>query len=375
MANLGPRSSKHLVVLTGWDASQLELLKLEDGTTYQQIVSQMSVGLATVVNEFASSWYANLIYVTDEVTKEYRVGSSNGFGRYTEYSRPDPQRAALEGHMYPLIAHDRGLEWTWEFLRKARLSQIEADIADALKDVRSLMRTEILGRCLQRGDDSGVASGLGTGGYSPGFATTAGSTSVDFDPPDYNGTTFDNTHEHYVGISGGVFTNAVFTDIKSELLEHGHNPPYDVVIGSSDEATVKGLSNFTPTAEGLVNYGLTQDTAKVTSAVDIDGSYYIGTIDDCLVRVVRGVPQYYGFGWKSYGRNSQRNPLALRVATTQPMGGDFKIVAMPDNRVNNGKDPLQYLMLFTEFGVGVNDRTNGTARYVNNATWADGVVT
>ena len=32
----------------------------------------------------------------------------------------------------------------------------------------------------------------------------------------------------------------------------------------------------------------------------------------------------------------------------------------------------QYMMFFTEFGVGVADRTNGTARYVNNAVWADG---
>jgi hypothetical protein len=29
-------------------------------------------------------------------------------------------------------------------------------------------------------------------------------------------------------------------------------------------------------------------------------------------------------------------------------------------------------MLYLEFGVGVGDRTNGTTRYVNNATWADG---
>ena len=39
------------------------------------------------------------------------------------------------------------------------------------------------------------------------------------------------------------------------------------------------------------------------------------------------------------------------------------------------KRQLQYMMFFTEFGVGVADRTNGTSRYVNAAQWADGTAT
>ncbi len=374
MANLGPRSSKHLVILTGWDADELEKLSLEDGTTYRQVVAMMQGGLAAIVNEFTNSWYSGLFYVTSEPTVEYRVGSSNGFERYTEYGRPDAKRGATEGHMLPLIPFDRGLGWTWEFLRKARPSQLQADMADTLKDVRDLMRQEILGRCLQRGDDSGSANGLGSSGYSPGFATTAASTSVDFDPPDYNGTSFDNTHEHYVAIAGGAFTNAVFQDAKDELHEHGHNPPYEFITGPSDEDTIRGLSDFTPVPEQLVNYGATQDVARASGMTAPDGSYIIGTIEDFNVRVVRGVPQYYGFGWKSYGRNSQRNPLYIRTSQNDPMNGALRVVAMPDPRENSGQLPLQHLMLFTEFGVGVGDRTNGTARYVNNATWADGTV-
>ena len=38
-----------------------------------------------------------------------------------------------------------------------------------------------------------------------------------------------------------------------------------------------------------------------------------------------------------------------------------------------GVDPLQDLMLYLEFGVGVGNRLNGTTKYVNNAAWADGV--
>jgi hypothetical protein len=28
---------------------------------------------------------------------------------------------------------------------------------------------------------------------------------------------------------------------------------------------------------------------------------------------VPGFPQYYAFGWKTYGANSQRNPLRIRT--------------------------------------------------------------
>ena len=51
------------------------------------------------------------------------------------------------------------------------------------------------------------------------------------------------------------------------------------------------------------------------------------------------------------------------------------IATMTDPRVGNGINPLQNLMLYTEFGVGVADRTNGTPRYTNNTTWADGTPT
>jgi len=40
-----------------------------------------------------------------------------------------------------------------------------------------------------------------------------------------------------------------------------------------------------------------------------------------------------------------------------------------------GLTPIQYLMLFMEFGIGVADRTAATPRDVNNTTWADGTAT
>ncbi len=367
---LGVRDTSSLGMLTGWDATELKKFELEDGTPFTAVAAQLGTAAGGVAAEmYSDPIWSSLVSYTDMLELEYRVGTSNGMARYTEYGTPDPKRSETTGHMLPLMAFDRGLGWTWRYLEKARLPQIQADIADAVKDIKDRWRIQILTRLLQRGDDSGAYNGLGSSGYSPGFATAAASTSVDFTPPAFGGNTFTSDHEHYVGITGGAFTAAVFTDAKSELLEHGHEPPYNFLIGPSDEATVKGLTGFVKTAEQLVSLG--NDTAvAVLSTVYNDGRYRIGTINDFDVWVVPGIPQYYGVGYKSYGMNSQRNPLRIRL----PKGYSRPTVRVfSDPRSGAGAAyPLQYAMMFLEFGVGVAERTGATPRYVNSATWSDG---
>lgn len=369
---LGPRDKSSLGLLTGWDATELKKFDLQDGTTIQAIAGMLNSAVGSLQAELTSGLWGGLISVTEQPDVEYRVGVSNGFELHTEYGRPDAKRASTEGHMLPLLSFDRGLGWTWDYLEEARGEQIQADIADAAKDARDIWRQKILTRVLQRGDDSGANKGLGTGGYSPGFATAAASTSVDFTPPAYGGTSFDSDHEHYVGISGGAFTAAVFTDAKAELREHGLEPPYNFLIGTADESTVIGLTGFVPIAKSNINYASTTSLATVDGMADTNGTYAVGVIDDFIIYVVRGMPQYYGFGYKSFGNMSQRNPLRVRV----PKGfGGLRVEVANDPRNGSPAHPLQYLMLKMRFGVGVADRTNGTARYTNSATWADGTAT
>lgn len=370
---LGPRDTQSLVMLTGWDATELQNFKLQDGTTYAAVVAQMNAALGALNAEIVSHpLWSSLVSYTDQPDHEYRIGSSNGFEDHTEYGEPDHKRAATEGHMFPLKAFDRGLGWTWDYLRKARMSHLEADIADAIKDARDKWRVQILTRLLKRGDDSGAANGLGSSGLSPGFATAAASTGVDFTPPTYAGIAFDSDHEHYVGIAGGSYTTAVFSDSKDELREHGHDGPYEFIISPSDETGVRALSGFKEVGESWVNYGADTTLASFGRDQVAPGVYPIGALNDFRIWVVSGMPQYYGFGWQSYGANSQRNPVRIRLqkGETSPM-----VVAYIDNAVSGPPAPIKGLYLFTEFGVGIGDRTNGTARYVNNATWADGTPT
>jgi hypothetical protein len=371
----GPRDTTSLVMLSGWDATELQNYQLQDGTTFGTVVGEMNAALTALNAElYSDPLWASAISFTDIPEIEYRDGASNGMEIHTEYGRPDAKRAATQGHMLPLVAYDRMLGWTWDYLRKARMSQIEADIADGIKDVRDQFRKAVLTRALQRIDDSGVAKGLGTGGYSPGFCTTAGSTGVDFVPPSFGGASFANTHEHYIATSAsGSYTVAIFQAVRAHLREHGHQAPYEMWIGPGSEVAVKALTGFVPVQQWGINYSSTVSTATGLNGDirSLTGAYYIGVLEEMKVMVVPGIPLYYGFAYKSYGQNSSRNPFKVRLQKGQMRP---QAVAMP-NPNSAGRYPLQDIMLFAEFGVGVNDRTAGSAQYNNNGTWADGVAT
>jgi hypothetical protein len=163
----------------------------------------------------------------------------------------------------------------------------------------------------------------------------------------------------------------VFTDAAEELAEHGLEGPYNFLIGTADAATVAGLTDFVPIAKANVAYASTVSLATVDGMPDSVGTKAIGVMGDFTVYVVRGIPQYYGVGYKSFGPLSQRNPLRVRV----PKDRAFGIEVINDPLNGSPAHPLQYAMLKMRFGVGVGDRTAATPRYVNNSTWADGTPT
>jgi hypothetical protein len=355
-------------MLTGWDAALIANFQLADGTTIEKVASDLNTALGALNAELNSDpFIAGIASFTDQLTVEYRTGSSNGFEDHTEYGTPDGKRAEVAGHMLPLKKKDRSLKWTFDYLEDARAPQIEADIADAIKDARDLVRVAVLTRLFKRGDDSGASVGLSATGLSAGFATAAASTGVDFTPPSYGGTAFDSNHEHYVGITGGAWTKAAFQDMYDELREHGHEPPFDFITGPSDRAAVEALSGFTGPSTSLVRLGTSANVAV------IDASQYFGTMLGYFqLREVRGIPQYYGAAYKSYGPRSQRNPLRIRVKRGD---SNLQVIAMPDPRNGSMAHPLQSLMLATQIGVGVGDRTAATPRYNNSGTWTDGTPT
>ncbi len=151
MANLGPRDTGSLVMLTGWDATELQNWRLQDGTTIDRVYSELTAALGAQ-SRIDDQSVGQSDFIQDNPDVEYRVGASNGFGRTPVRCRT-PSAAATEGHMLPYVEYDRMLGWTWDYLRRARMEQVQADIADA-KTARDNWRQKILTRLLKRADDS-----------------------------------------------------------------------------------------------------------------------------------------------------------------------------------------------------------------------------
>jgi hypothetical protein len=369
MTLLGNRDTRDNVILTGIDASLLEKYRLADGTTYDQVVAMANAMLSgfngTISND---DFWSMLVSYTDNPEARYSVGNSASMVPHAEYTRPDPVRAEMAGHMLPLRKWDHMLGWTTDYLEEARITDIEADLSLAIEAAGNRWRMSLLQRLLKRGDDSGAVNGLSATGLSPGFATAAANTGVDFIPPSYAGIKFTDAHEHYAPDAGGAFTLAIFQDAAAELREHGHEPPYEFLISPADETVVTAISpGFLSVNEALVNAGILAAQVNFSGAT-VNGKRPIGAISDFRVWVVPGMPDNYGFGFKSYGPNNPRNPLRIRV----PAGMTTPRLMLIRDSFNPGIVPVQNLMTQIAFGVGVGDRTNGTPRYVGGAAWTDG---
>jgi hypothetical protein len=131
---------------------------------------------------------------------------------------------------------------------------------------------------------------------------------------------------------------------------------------------VSGLTGFVSVNEALDQPGIDWPRQTTSPARPSTASGRSALSSGFRVWVVPGIPQYYGFGFKSYGPNSIRNPLRVRLPEGETRPACADLPRQPHARYH----AIQNLMIQTRFGVGVGDRTNGTPRYVNNANWADG---
>lgn len=357
----GPNDLKQFTLPTYWDAAYLKKYELADGTSYEQLVADIGAGLALANRALLSDpMLAGLISITTEIAVEYRVGATNGFQEHTEYSKPDGGRGATTGHMLPLLGYDRALQWTWDFLRRARRAQIDADIAAAMQDLKDIWAQKILTRLFKSTYDA-----VGSNGRSMPLAD-AGVADANYIPLPYpdRGGTFDATHDHihhYAAIN-----QANLETVVKHLWEHGYDAPFDLLIAQADISSWTNTANVTgwiPRADPTIRYGVTADLANVDPS-------YLGVIETdygaVRVRASGRIPTTYWAAYKSYGAMDQRNPLVVRV---DPAAGETICRLLSGDHIR--EYPLENAILFAEFGVGVQNRVGAYAAKIDGAAYTD----
>lgn len=347
MATLGISALADLALKSLWDLSEIRKLQLQDGATFDKVVQDVNGAMASFNREMVTMpHYSDLLAVQDDVTLEYPVGVTNGVQVSTEFGRPDPKRGKTTGHSLPITPYDRGLGWTMRFLRKARMTQIDADVRSSVTDLRNHWQQSLLQRLFKiEGDTVGA-----TANASVPLAD-AGATDANYIPPDSpEGESFDATHTHFLRLA--ALSTANIETAVEHLQEHGHIAPYTLIGSRADIATYTALTEFKkPEWAGLV-YRDTVDRAMIDGIEDFYG--YIET-DFGIVRVwlTPRVPTAYFSVYKPYGPGDARNPLRVRI---DPLTG-FGWQLVPGLWLNA---PEMMAVLYAEYGIGIGeDRTNG----------------
>lgn len=361
MATLGPNDLKQWALPPGWDAARLMQYSLSTGESYDDLINDITGGLQ-IANAalLRDPIIASLVSVGEDQTVEYRTGVSNGFEDHTEYGTPDAKRGGTTGHMLEPIHKDRKLAWTYDFLRKARRAQIDADVSSAMQDLKDMFQKAILTRL-----SKSTYTAVGSAGKSMPVADggTADSTYVPPMMPE-RASAFAYTHSHLQRLDG--ITQANLETTVTHLWEHGFDAPYDLLIAQADLSSWANTTNVTgwiKRADGLIRYGTQTDLANVD-----DG--YLAVIETNLgpvrVRATARIPTTFYFLYKSFGPLDDRNPIKLAPSATYGLGA----VLLSGDHIRHY--PLENAILTAEFYLGIQDRVSTVlTRNATTSTYTD----
>lgn len=379
MSILGAHQLSQIGVPTGVDASKVLQFQLQDGTTVEELLAEVSV-LIGETNQALAGMYSGLISFTTAQYARYRQG--NGVARKTpqvaEYADPDPQVAEKIGHMLPLDIFRDKIQWSYDYLRKANRDDIRDSLMEVMDSWKNRVDLDILTRAL-----TNTERAIGSGGYSVGWAIGTG-TNVNYIPPQYMGyPAFTSSHSHYNHVGTGVVSATTLatalSDAVIDLIHHGHTPainqPLVALVSQTDVTTYRGMTKFVEINPAFVAavggntnspiYTSTGTTGSLPGQVFGFFNSDYGTVE---LRFHPRIPTGYGYVTKSYGSLNPRNGIAVRLEDPQRVSGEpYGFGLRPRPQVNNDLSPkLDHILFDASHGVGVNDRTNGVAFYVAN---------
>lgn len=362
----GYRDMKTLSLPAGWDADKLRSVQLADGATWEQVTSDLAIGINLFNQELTSGYLGRLFSTTDEIEVRYRQGAMSDFKEATEYGKPDPEFTSKEGHMLPLRVLEKSLGWTRRYLERARRQDIDDDIAAFFQAARNTFEKALFNRLFKLEEETGVNYGLGSSGVSVPFAD-GGNGTIAFTPasnPARGLTSPAATHTHFLRLDG--ITQANLETAVKHLWEHGIDGPYELLVSLADIASWQNTTNvtgFKEVAQDLITYGSASDLARA------DASIYSGLVATpygvALIYATGRVPTGYWGVTRSAGQNNRDNPLVVRYPNEGLMQG-FGVRMYSESA---GAYPLQEAVMDLNMGVGVYNRV--AAVLVENDTTGD----
>lgn len=276
-----------------------------------------------------------------------------------EWGAADASKSGDFGNLgLPLRIYGSTVQWTRTAFENMSVAELAAQMdAHATADIRNFYA--ILRRVLfTNTNTSGYVDRLQSKlTYDLKALLNADGSAIPASP---NGTTFDgSTHTHYSGSAS--LTQAALIALIENVVEHGVGGTVQVHISKADEATVRGLADFSPYLDSRVTV---LSGVVGTGQLDVSNpdNRAIGVLGGAEVWVKPWVPANYQIAVDVGG---SEKPLAIRTRTGSLTGsGAFRIVAEHEHY------PLRARNLGREYGVGVVGRHKAAALRSNNTTYA-----
>lgn len=367
MSVIGPRAAVDLAFPTGLDAGTILNFLLKNGSSAEEYVRRVAAAIGAVNAQIVSQW-GGLFYVTQDLYAFEVQGESSrrSTPHAAEFGHADPVRGSNVGRMLPIPKmYEDALAWTPQYMRDAFLSQLEADqtiIADSWWNrvggdfwTRVFTNTENL---------------VGTTGYDVPWAIGTG-TNVNYIPRQYRGNTpFTTAHTHFVvqNSSDSKTFTTLFEAMMKDMRHHGYTGRLQGFVSFDDVDTIVALANFvqlTPADQLIISSGTGTDPLRYsrgeTEGVpgELFGYFNSKKYGVLELRWDERIPAKYAFVTKSFGVNNPRNGVAIRVRPD--VGFGLRV----DPRVTNQLQPaLEAIYFPAEHAVGINDRLNGVAGYL-----------
>lgn len=355
MATLGYRTLIDKAPPSLWDLEEMKKVEMADGTTIDDVIRDVTDALNLVNQDLLSDpVYAGLISVQEKVEVKYPVGVTNGFVELSEYGRPDPGRGKTTGHSLPFNRRGRSTGWTMMGLMEAAREDVDSDVRSVITDAQNDWQQRILRRFFKMeaenvGDTSGASVPLADGGV-------ADSNYVPLDGPD--GEQFTSSHDHFLRYDS--IANAIGPTVE-HMVEHGHEPPFDVIGAHVDASTWSGIEGWKAPTWSDINYFASQTERAAIADIRRYNGYVETDYGLARVKLTTRIPTGIFGAYKSYGPLDARNPL--RVRTSSVYGFGYRL--LPGQWVN-APELLAVVGFFYGVGVG-EDRTNGVCVEIDSS--------
>lgn len=310
-------------------------------------------------NAIVQDMVSELCEFTSDNLRAFGGGSTTSMVDVDEYGSADAQKISQGVDVgFPLRKVAYSVQWTRAYLETATMEEFAAQISGAMTAHQLKVESAIKTAIFTPTNNTTYKDRLVKNITLPIRAfVNADSAAI---PPDPWGNTFNSaSHTHYIGRAGGAFAAADLDSLITLIREHYNIGSVRVYINQAQEAAVRAFTGFQAYVDTRIVQPYTSSYAS-GQALDLMNVYNraIGIYNGAEIWVKPWVPANYAFAFNP----QQRKPLAFRTRT-----GSFRGLAVAAEYESY---PLRAQHMDDEFGIGVQERTNGAALEIDNGTYS-----